>query len=326
MAVIDAFYKNRFAIPVNDGNITNWYNPQRKVKGKLTPHLGLDFSWWKCNPNSKNSNAFILACQDGIVVEQFYSSSTGNSIVLQHDYSDGTHAWSAYIHLKYLPTFEIGQEIKMNEVIGIKGNTGQSNGAHLHLYLTKTTTKNYSWVTMKANTIDPYPVLYKSRTADYVYLGSYLNVKQYLEDLPQKIEYPKPVERDTSKKQVNVIHNYLRLRNGNGTNYDIYDEFCQKGIYNILEEKLDASKTYNWYKIDVIDGNEFWIASGGTRTEDLLPEKSTEQLLTEENQQLKQQIIALQSNISNLNDVLAKNDNYITQLENRIKDAKNALD
>lgn len=287
--MIKTFYKNRFAIPSIDGNVVKWFDNTNKTYGK--PHLGIDISWW--TDGYEHSN--ILACQDGKVVDKSTKAdkTVGHYIVLQHDYDDGTHAWSTYIHLYNAPKLNVGATVKMNDVIGQKGNTGASNGTHLHLYLTKPTTLAYTWNNMRNNTVNPYPLLYKSKGAKYVYLGSHLVSKGYLEDLSQPVDYPKPVERNEKVKQVEVIMHVLRIRNGAGTNFDAYDEFCKPGIYDILEEKRDTAGTYLWYKI----GEGFWIASGGVRTKDLLPELSVEEQLRNENAELKEINAQLQAQI-----------------------------
>eukprot|EP01125_Pyxidicula_operculata_P009970 TRINITY_DN3285_c0_g1_i3.p1 TRINITY_DN3285_c0_g1~~TRINITY_DN3285_c0_g1_i3.p1 ORF type:complete len:167 (-),score=17.55 TRINITY_DN3285_c0_g1_i3:26-526(-) len=54
--------------------------------------------------------------------------------MIRHD--DGT--WGMYIHLKKGGVkFEPGDEIKGKTLIGYSGNTGYSNGAHLHFQVTK---------------------------------------------------------------------------------------------------------------------------------------------------------------------------------------------
>lgn len=58
----------------------------------------------------------------------------GNYIILEHDVN-GQKYHSAYMHLKKdtINVTYVGQAVQTNEVIAQSGNTGQSNGAHLHL-------------------------------------------------------------------------------------------------------------------------------------------------------------------------------------------------
>lgn len=305
--MIDAFYKNRFAIPIVDGNVVKWFTKANPI------HLGLDFSWWV------KSGADIIAAQDGKVVDVFYSASCGNSIVLQHDYSDGTHAWTGYIHLAKLPTLRIGDTVKMNQTIGIKGNTGTSNGEHLHLYLTAPTTAKYTWETMKANCVDPYPYLYRSKDFKYLYLGSHLVEKPYLEDLPKPIKYPTPVERNEYVKQVNVLIDYLYLRNA--PSGAAYEKYATKGVYNILKEEI--KNNYCWYLIDVVDGKEFWCASGGTRTEDLLPKLSQEEILKNKVEELEKAIEDAAIDIESMTAANEKLLEKVSSLEGEVLNERN---
>ena len=182
--MINAELKNRYAIPVDDGNMNNPFNRNRKPK----PHLGIDVSWYKL-PVPKG---LIYACQEGKVVDIFNNTnSLGYGIILQHDYSDKTYSFSGYIHLHQKPTLKIGDYVKLGDVIGIKGNTGDSNGAHLHFYLTGYTTKPYDrsdafWNNVfKPLCIDPMPYLYKTKAINYIYLGDKFSSKAYLEDFIQ---------------------------------------------------------------------------------------------------------------------------------------------
>ena len=82
--MIDVEEKLIFQAPCNDGSITKPF-----YKGS---HWGVDFGW------SSVKYGDIYAIQDGVVVDNFYSSSCGYSLVLQHNYNDGTHRYSTYIH------------------------------------------------------------------------------------------------------------------------------------------------------------------------------------------------------------------------------------
>ena len=148
--------KNVLLLPLCDGGVTKVFN--------ANSHIGVDFGWYNkiyCD---------ILACDDGEVVDVFYSSSCG------------------YIHLLKMPTLKKGDKVKMGDVIGTRGNSGKSNGVHLHIYVSGTTTKSYSWETMKSLCkTDPMPLFYKSRKYTYTLaqLDKYLvNKLTYMEDIP----------------------------------------------------------------------------------------------------------------------------------------------
>ena len=167
--------KNILLLPVCDGGVTKTYN-------KANGHLGVDFGWMQ-KPQCE-----ILAVQDGTVVDNFYSASCGNSIVLQHDYPDGTHRFTGYIHMLKVSNLKKGTKVKQGQTIGLRGNSGKSNGTHLHIYVTEATTKPYNWDTMKQLcTFDPWPLFYKSKKYNYTLASAdkYLvNALTFMEDLP----------------------------------------------------------------------------------------------------------------------------------------------
>lgn len=56
----------------------------------------------------------------------------GCCVVINHGTVDGHVIWSLYAHMRDVPTVEVGDPITAGQVIGRVGNTGYSNGAHLH--------------------------------------------------------------------------------------------------------------------------------------------------------------------------------------------------
>lgn len=287
-----------FQCPCHDGSVTKRYF----YHGPNNMHLGVDFGWTEY---AYRYNCDVQAIQDGIVVDNFYSSSCGNSIVLQHNYTDGTHRFSGYIHLRNRSQYKIGSSVKQGESIGIKGNTGYSNGEHLHIYVSNTTTRAYDWSFMKSLcNFDPEQYFYKDKNINYT--GEWYKDRKILQDY--KIQYPEPVPRDTSRKQVEVLIDYLYLRDA--PNGNAYADFCKIGIFNVLDEQVSGS--YNWYKI--ADG--FWIASGGTRTKDLLAEKSEVEQLKDRINELEKQLVEVQDK---LNKSISLSESYETRLD-KIKD------
>ncbi len=233
-------------IPVQDGGITKWFN--------INSHRGLDFGW------VETRNCPIYAWQDGVVVQAEHSSTGGDRgeyCVIEHTYADSKR-WSGYLHLLTNSLkVKAGDTVKQGEVIGFRGNTGLSNGDHLHLYLSSRvdTNTNYSYVTMKnACTTDPSKWLYLDKNLNTCMAS---NLKNY-PLLPAKIVYPKPVTRDESQHQVDIHHKnkWLRLRDNPDGN--IYEQWCENGIYNVYAEEWKNG--YLWYKIDEINDNQFWIA------------------------------------------------------------------
>lgn len=306
--------KDRFLLPTTDGS------PTKPFKGGV--HLGVDFGW----TNKPYTN--ILSIDDGVVVDKFYSSTCGYSVVIQHNYSDGTHRWSGYIHLKQHSDLKIGDKVAQGDVVGIKGNSGNSNGVHLHIYVSDYTCATYSWNTMKVLcTFDPLPYMYRSKK--YTYFGTGLNARPYLEDLPQPVEYPKPVERNEKVKQIEVLIDYLFMRKSPAG--EKYDKFCTKGVYDVLSEQKDDS--YTWYKIAQVGENAFWVASGGTRTKDLPITKDEVTVLKEKVEELNATVANLTAQIETLtkaNETLTGAQKTLeTEKENlnkKIEDAKGVLE
>ena len=75
----------------------------------------------------------VYATKDGKVLATGYTKDRGNYIYLDHGY--GTQ--SVYEHLKEDPTnkFKIGETVTQGQVIATSGNTGKSEGPHLHFEL-----------------------------------------------------------------------------------------------------------------------------------------------------------------------------------------------
>ena len=125
--VIDSnltFFKNKFAIPVENAIITGVYGSQRILNGKPKwPHYGLDFA--------ADEGAEIKAMLDGVVTlaesDLFY---TGGTLIFDHGHGIST----LYMHMKTLMVKK-GQKVKQGDVIGTVGSTGRSTGAHLDVRL-----------------------------------------------------------------------------------------------------------------------------------------------------------------------------------------------
>ena len=315
--MIDSYYADYFLMPVNDFWVSTKYSAS---------HTGIDLGW------HATAACSIYPIQEGKVVDKFFSSSCGYTCVVQHDYSDGTHRFSAYLHMRNACTLAVGTLVypmtyTNKTALGIRGTTGQSSGVHLHLYVTAKTTKSYNWnlighsYSQQICNFDPLPHLYVSKNITYSLASDdKITNYPYYEDIPAPVTYPTPVERNTKVKQVNVLIDYLYLRNApSGT---AYSKYCTKGIYNIAKEQ--NSGNYCWYLIDTIDNKEFWIASGGTRTEDLLAEASAEEVLQTKLDEANKTIASLQTQLANaekLNTEYQATTNTLTiKIANALKD------
>ena len=237
------FYgKNVGVVPLTDAaGITKPFN--------WPSHKGVDIGWYA------TQYCPVLAWQDGVVVQKGYGGEVGYYIVVEHTYADGKR-WTGYIHLAYAPTVNVGDKVTLGKQMGnaTRGNTGVSNGVHLHLYLTKVVplTTKYTWDTMLENSIDPVPYLYWSKEFNTAFIST-----AWKNEL-KKIVYPTPVARNTKVHQVDVKSETRRLRATPSISGQAYDEYCTKGIYNVLD--MTFIDDYTWAKIGAIDGNNFWVA------------------------------------------------------------------
>ena len=141
-----------FRCPMNDGGITKAFS---------SSHWGVDYGY------VKTPYAPVMAIAYGEVVDNFYSDSCGYSIVIKHPVENGKHRFCTFIHLKEKSDLKIGAKVNQGDIVGIRGNTGKSNGVHLHFGLTSETTKEYTWNLVKILAIDPQPLMKKMPGVDY---------------------------------------------------------------------------------------------------------------------------------------------------------------
>jgi len=118
------FFKNKFAIPVENAIITGVYGSQRILNGKPKwPHYGLDFA--------ADEGTKIKAMLDGIVTlaepDLFY---TGGTLIFDHGHGIST----LYMHMEKI-LVKKGQKVKQGDIIGTVGSTGRATGAHLDVRL-----------------------------------------------------------------------------------------------------------------------------------------------------------------------------------------------
>lgn len=94
-------------------------------------------------------NSEVMTIADGMVVEAGYGPVTGFFITVRH--ADG---WSSrYLHLSELHVAR-NQFVRKGNVIGLSGNTGRTNGPHLHLEISH-----------NDKLVDPMSILFEQRTS-----------------------------------------------------------------------------------------------------------------------------------------------------------------
>lgn len=101
------------------------------TQGYSNSHKAVDLVKYKAETD------YIIAHSDGVVVEVVKNynktdktgNSYGNYVKIRH--TNGY--FTLYAHLKYKSvTVSVGNKVKEGQLIGYMGNTGHSNGAHLH--------------------------------------------------------------------------------------------------------------------------------------------------------------------------------------------------
>lgn len=206
--------KEFYLLPIDDGGITKAYGVKdsRYYSGK---HLGIDFGW--CD----NAYSNVYSVDDGLIVATYSDSELGNVVVISHNLPDGYVRYSGYIHLHQIKC-SFGQKVKMGDVIGVRGNTGSaSNGVHLHLYLTEKTKTQFDlsrkvratgWKTfLNLCTINPLPLLYKSKSKSYT-LAKSLSDMKYMEDcFESKEDKMKQALDELNKSRNNICNELLSL-------------------------------------------------------------------------------------------------------------------
>lgn len=112
-----------FVRPVTSGYITSEFGNRW---GGL--HRGLDIS----NGNPYSTRIYPVA--NGTIKAKYYDYYGALTIVIEHKTVTGKYFSSLYTHMSsFAPDVYVGKSVTLNDYIGIMGNTGYSQGAHLHL-------------------------------------------------------------------------------------------------------------------------------------------------------------------------------------------------
>lgn len=111
--------------PTDLTDITSPYNEDRNGE----PHQAIDIKTYNGDPNVGNP---VYACEEGTVKYARKSNSAGLWIVIDH----GNGFTSEYMHNSSLEVTE-GEKVQKGQRIALSGNTGQSQGVHLHFEINK---------------------------------------------------------------------------------------------------------------------------------------------------------------------------------------------
>lgn len=212
------------------------------TQGYHSQHLGVDFGWNDYPQGACNQG--IISSEEGVVVDcaDGYGNTYpnrriyGNYVNIDHGTYKGQRIFTMYGHLlKGIPVKK-GQSVRKGQLIGYMGNSGYSNGQHLHFELRK-------GANLKANSVDPLNDLAIENQ------GLFVNPNT---KFPDRIRYRQvgigiPVPRDTTKDQIEVITPTLRARASAGLTGEVLGK-ANMGIFNILDEqKVDG---FTWAQIE----------------------------------------------------------------------------
>lgn len=214
----------------------------------VSVHSGVDFGWNGSYPNANNQQ--IIAAEAGTVVSAVdgYGNTWGktpktygNYIIIDH----GDGLYTVYGHLMKGISVKRGQKVEKGDVLGRMGNTGYSNGQHLHFEMRKGANKH-------ANAVDPLPYL---RIEDRSVIVSPNTL------FPELIKYrviTTPVAENPKVDQIEVTGKFVNARAGHDTKSESFG-YTEVGFYNVVETW--QGQKYLWYNT-----GDFWIAQvGGVR-------------------------------------------------------------
>lgn len=106
--------------------VSSFFGP-RSCAGCSSFHSGIDFT--------PGAGVPIAAIADGVVVEAGSEGSWGVHVVVEHEV-DGEVVRSGYAHMQSgSATVSVGDSVARGQILGRVGNTGQSEGAHLHFVI-----------------------------------------------------------------------------------------------------------------------------------------------------------------------------------------------
>jgi len=127
----EALVHSGLRYPLDRLHITSGFGYRiHPILGTRIFHSGIDYRGAVGTP--------VYAVADGIVVQSSYNDDSGNHVAIKH--SDNSQSW--YLHLSQRGV-GAGQRVKGRQIIGKVGNTGRSNGPHLHLAIKQ---PNGSWM------------------------------------------------------------------------------------------------------------------------------------------------------------------------------------
>lgn len=113
-------------MPVDTGYVSAAFG---ETQYHTVPHNGTDIA--------ATGNAYAII--DGVVIENRFNSARGYLVVIA--FLDVDNVWRTYMyqHLANVSPAQVGKVVHAGEVVGTSGNTGDSQGVHLHMETADTT-------------------------------------------------------------------------------------------------------------------------------------------------------------------------------------------
>ena len=206
-------------------------------------HLGVDFGWndgaYNHPPIVAIEDGYVVGCADGYANTYPNQRIYGNYVNIKH--SD--EWWSMYGHLLKGLTVKLGDRVRKGQVIGYMGNSGYSNGQHLHFELRQGANR-------KEKTIDPLDILFIEDPTIYVNPTSKeLNRIRY-----RQTTVGTPVGRIPALEQVEVIATTLNARKEPALDAERLG-YVTPGFYNVIGKEEEDG--FLWYRLEP----DLWCAT-----------------------------------------------------------------
>lgn len=208
-------------------------------------HLGIDFGW---NDYPQGAcNQAIIAVESGTVIDcgdgygNTYPSKRiyGNYVNIAHEGKlNGKSIYTMYGHLLKGLVVKKGQYVRKGQVLGYMGNSGYSNGQHLHFELR-------IGANAKVNSVDPLDYLAVENEGLFINPNS----KAFDRIKHRSTTIGIPVPRDTTKDQVEVIASTLNARSAPRLSASRLG-YATMGIFNLLSETKSNTDAYTWAEIE----------------------------------------------------------------------------
>lgn len=195
-----------------------------------------DIGWLK--EFSKDGHTDIYACEDGVVeyegyYKQTYGGKTYNTIcvIIRHPQLMKTKdVCTIYWHLSST-VVDKGQQVKRGDKIGVKGNTGNSSGVHLHLQCLELEKgeplpTNYDGTGWRNRSFYPVPFMRVFPNTTFKSVGNF-TLENYIPNEEEQEDAIIKALRDEIEKLKEEIEDNKKLR-----------EIAENGLLEAMEENV----------------------------------------------------------------------------------------